>query len=148
MQEDVEGVDPAARPLDAVDVEQPVSMPTGGPPAMAGPVQDGVVETQMVDGRAVVAAVGAFDYLTAPRLREALLDCMDASQRIIVDLSAVSFVDSSALGALVGAQKRLQRESGRLMLVGPSPRVLRTFELAGLTKVFDVVASLEDALRA
>jgi hypothetical protein len=64
---------------------------------------------------------------------------------VVVDLSRVSFIDSSGLGVLVGALKRV-RERGALSLVCPEPRVRRVFEITGLTQVFPMYNGLEEAV--
>jgi anti-sigma B factor antagonist len=99
-------------------------------------------------GPATVLAVrGDIDISTAPRLLEELA-ALDGQARetVILDLTAVSFLDSSALGALVGAQKEIAAAGGRLSVVCSDPKVLRIFSITRLTEVIDVVNSVDDAL--
>jgi anti-sigma B factor antagonist len=101
-----------------------------------------------IRGPATVLSVsGDIDISTAPQLLGALA-ALDGQARaaLILDLSAVAFLDSSALGALVGAQKEIAAEGGRLTVVCSDPKVLRIFSITRLTEVIDVVSSVDDAL--
>jgi anti-sigma B factor antagonist len=86
-----------------------------------------------------VVVSGELDMYTAPRLRQELVGLVSqGTRRVTVDLAAVNFVDSTALGVLVGGLKRLRQLNGDLTLKSPSARTLRVLELTGLTKVFTV----------
>ncbi len=101
-----------------------------------------------VDGVPVVSVVGEIDVATAPRLREHLRDRMDAgSSTVVVDLLDVTFMDSTALGVLVGAVKRCHEAGGELRLVVDQPRILKLFEITGLTDVFSIHSTPEAAGR-
>ena len=98
----------------------------------------------------VVTLRGEIDAYTAPSLRHdfrRLVDDDDATL-VIVDLSAVTFLDSSALGALVGARRRLCAREGRLRIVSPRSPAARIFELTGLDAVFDIYPDRAAALSA
>ena len=97
---------------------------------------------------AVLEPVGELDIQTTGKLREALRDCArDGHTDVVVDLGAVTFMDSSGLGVLVGGLKNARAHHGSLGLVRPSPSVLKILTITGLTKVFEVHDSL-DALLA
>jgi anti-sigma B factor antagonist len=99
------------------------------------------------DGWAVLAVGGEVDVATAPRLRERLIELVnDGQHRIVVDLSAVEFLDSTGLGVLVGALKRVRTHDGDLALVCTESRVLKVFEITGLNKVFAMFASVDEAV--
>ncbi|MCU1350982.1 MAG: anti-sigma factor antagonist [Acidimicrobiales bacterium] len=99
------------------------------------------------DGWAVVAVGGEIDVATAPRLREQLITLVnDGHHRIVVDLGAVDFLDSTGLGVLVGALKRVRTHDGDLALVCDEPRILKVFEITGLTKVFAMYGTVDQAL--
>ena len=66
----------------------------------------------------------------------------------VVDLSDVSFVDSTALGVLVSGVKRLRSAGGDLRLVVTQPRISKVFEITGLNDVFRIYSSAEEAVRA
>ena len=67
--------------------------------------------------------------------------------RMVVDLGRVEFLDSTGLGVLVGAHRRLRARDGSLDLVCPHERLLKVFRITGLDNVFDIHASVEDATR-
>lgn len=96
----------------------------------------------------VVAAGGELDLYTAERLREKLSDVLEqGGRRVLVDLSGVSFMDSTALGVLVGTAKALRSSDGQLVLVADDPRVTRVIEITGLTRVFRIESSLPEAVQ-
>ncbi len=100
-------------------------------------------------GSTVVEAAGELDVYTAPRLRELLLAVQaEGRHRLVVDLEAVTFIDSTGLGVLVGALGRARDAGGDLALACAHERVLRPLRLTGLTEVFAVHSSVEAALGA
>ncbi|WP_435748128.1 STAS domain-containing protein [Nocardioides sp. SYSU DS0663] len=85
---------------------------------------------------AVVQARGEIDLATVGAFRTALQDLMvEGAVQVAVDLSGVSFIDSSALGALVAAHRRARGLGGSLAIAGPQPPVARILELTGLDRV-------------
>ncbi len=98
---------------------------------------------------AVVRVHGEIDVYTAPVLREALDKHVAAGRtRFVVDLSDVSFMDSTALGVLVGRLKIVRTQEGSLRVVVVQERVRRVFAITGLDKVFPIHATVEEALTA
>ena len=105
------------------------------------------LEVSERDGWAVLAVRGEVDVYTAPRFRERLIELVsEGKHRIIVDLEAVDFLDSTGLGVLVGGLKRLRSHDGDLVLVCTQSRILKVFEITGLTKVFSIYDSVDDAV--
>jgi anti-sigma B factor antagonist len=99
------------------------------------------------DGATVLAVRGEVDVYTAPRLREKLVELVSQGKyRIIVDLEGVDFLDSTGLGVLVGGLKRLRSHDGDLTLVCTQHRILKVFEITGLTKVFAIHSTVDDAV--
>lgn len=96
----------------------------------------------------MVSVSGELDLYVEDELREAL-DAADllAVQIVIVDLSGAAFMDSTALGVLVGAAKRRRRDDGELILVSNAHRTNRVLEIAGLDKVLHVYPTLYEALQ-
>jgi anti-sigma B factor antagonist len=87
----------------------------------------------------VVEAAGELDVNTAPELRERLAGLIgEGSRAILIELSGVTFVDSTALSVLVSALKRLRQADGDLQLASPTPSVRRVFEITGLTRLFTI----------
>jgi anti-sigma B factor antagonist len=86
---------------------------------------------------------------TAPTLRECLFTLSEQGRpRAVVDLEAVEFLDSTALGVLVGAHKRFVQGGGGLVLVCTTARILRVLEVTGLARVFTVHDSVDAAVAA
>lgn len=99
------------------------------------------------NGYAILAVRGEVDVYTAPRLRERLVELVSQGKhQIIVDLEGVDFLDSTGLGVLVGGLKRLRSHDGELMLVCTQHRILKVFEITGLTKVFSIHDSVDAAV--
>jgi anti-sigma B factor antagonist len=99
------------------------------------------------NGVAVLAVKGEVDVYTAPRLREKLVELVtQGKHRIVVDLEGVEFLDSTGLGVLVGGLKRVRSHNGDLGLVCTQHRILKVFEITGLTKVFSIHDSVDDAV--
>ena len=97
----------------------------------------------------VLAVGGEVDVATAPRLREQLISLVnDGHHRIVVDLDGVDFIDSTGLGVLIGALKRVRGHDGDLALVCTEPSVLKVFEITGLLGVFGVHDSVDSAITA
>ena len=95
----------------------------------------------------ILAVKGEVDVYTAPRLREKLVELVSAGNlKIIVNLEGVDFLDSTGLGVLVGGLKRLRSNEGQLGLVCTQARILKVFEITGLTKVFDIYDSVDAAV--
>ena len=83
---------------------------------------------------------------TAPQLRECLQRVIAQGEpTIVLDLLGVTFLDSTALGVLVGALKRCREAGGDLHIVVADPRIMKIFEITGLTNVFTIVDSLHAA---
>jgi anti-sigma B factor antagonist len=98
---------------------------------------------------AVLQVAGEIDAYTAPMLREQLRElAAKGAVHLIADLSQVSFLDSTGLGVLVGALKRLREAGGSLTLMIIAPRILRLFQITGLTKVFAIHPSVTGAITA
>ena len=101
------------------------------------------------NGFTVLSVRGEVDVYTAPRLREKLVELVsEGKYRIVVDLEGVDFLDSTGLGVLVGGLKRLRSHDGDLTLVCTQHRILKVFEITGLTKVFVIHESVDAATSA
>jgi anti-sigma B factor antagonist len=95
----------------------------------------------------VFELAGSLDLATAPTVRAALIEAADrGDHRFVVDLNRVEFLDSTGLGALIGAQRRAKEEGGEIRLAVPDGQILRLLRITGLLKIFSVYPTLEDAL--
>src|SRR5947207_6895538 len=87
------------------------------------------LSTRTVAGHKVLEVGGEIDVYTAPQLRERLISMVESGdRRVVVDLARAEFLDSTGLGGLVGALKRLRRGEGELSLVesqGPAGNIAR-----------------------
>ncbi len=98
---------------------------------------------------AVVAPRGELDLAVADRLRRTLTDLVDRGKsRIVIDLAAVPYLDSSGLGALVATMKHTRAAGGELRLCGLQADVRTLFELTRLIRVMDIHATRQEALAA
>jgi anti-sigma B factor antagonist len=93
------------------------------------------------DGTWILAVAGEIDVATSPELRRELHQLADREPAsLVLDLSAVTFIDSSGLGVLVGALKRLREEDRGdiLVLEGLQEPVRKVFDITGLTDLFRI----------
>ena len=105
------------------------------------------LSTRTEGDRTVVEVGGEIDVYTAPRLREQLVDLVaDGKYHLVVDMERVDFLDSTGLGVLVGGLKRVRAHDGSLRLVCTQERILKIFRITGLTKVFPIHASVDEAV--
>jgi anti-sigma B factor antagonist len=99
------------------------------------------------DSRGLVVLKGEVDIYTAPRFKEDLLALIDeGATDILVDLTQVEFIDSTALGVLIGGVKRLHPLQGHLLVIADSRPVLKILSITGLDKVVSVFPDREKAL--
>jgi anti-sigma B factor antagonist len=95
----------------------------------------------------VVAPSGPVDASSAPRLGRRLLALVDAGARaLVIDLSRVSFMDSTGIGVLLNALRRMTQRNGLLLLIAPAEHLRRPFEVTGLARRFRLFDSRADAL--
>ncbi|CAM5740341.1 Anti-sigma factor antagonist OS=Streptomyces alboniger OX=132473 GN=CP975_14040 PE=3 SV=1 [Streptomyces alboniger] len=100
-----------------------------------------------VDGIPVVTVRGEVDHTVKDMLSQALLSCNGAMlPRTVVDLSGVTFKDSSGINVLIAGHQATSDAHGWLRLAGPQPSVLRLIELVGLDQVIACHPTVEKAL--
>ncbi len=111
------------------------------------PHEDLSLHVHVVDGLHVFGLGGSLDIATSPTVRAALSEASErGDHRLIVDLTDVEFLDSTGLGALIGAQRRAKEFDGEVRLVAKEGQILRLLRITGLLKVFSVYATLADAV--
>jgi anti-sigma B factor antagonist len=94
----------------------------------------------------VLSLTGDIDIHTAPELRDRLAQLhSDGAADVVVDLSAVNFLDSSALGAFVAAHHELAEKGGSLKLAAPRSHVLKVFQITRLAEVIPLFESVDEA---
>ncbi len=100
------------------------------------------------DGTVIVSLAGELDLYNAHEVREALLEvCAESPIRLVIDLSGVKFIDSTALGVLIEARTKLANRRG-FLLAAPGLETRRALEISGLDRHFAVHDSLDEALAA
>jgi anti-sigma B factor antagonist len=88
---------------------------------------------------ATVVVRGEIDLATQAEFRAVLSDLVVSGQvNLTIDLSGVDFIDSTGLGALIGARRRVHAFNGSLCLREPSEQVMKVFAVTGLNRVFDI----------
>ena len=107
-----------------------------------------VLAVETIEDGCIVRLAGELDLYNAPKVREALIEAAaDGPQRVIVDLSEVEFIDSTALGVLIEARTRLPNRNG-FVLAAPRLETRRALEISGLDRHFAVHDTLDEALAA
>lgn len=97
----------------------------------------------------VISLIGEADVSTAARMREELVRAVgEGGPAYVVDLTRVPFLDSTALGVLVGRLKAVRSAGGDLVLVTSDQRLLRNFAITGLDKVFRIFPGVDEATAA
>jgi len=114
------------------------SQPTSGP--------FGIFRREVDQRTSVISIEGELDLATAPRLKWMLTDALQAGhEKLVVDLSLTTFMDSTALGVLVGVDRSLGVDM-RMAIVCARPNVLKIFELSGLDEMFVIFSTVDEAL--
>ena len=110
--------------------------------------EDPILSVEQQGDACVVKLAGELDLYNAPRVREALAEaCKNAPARVVVDLSEVEFIDSTALGVLIEARTRLDNRRA-FLLAAPGLETRRALEISGLDRHFTVHDSVSEALVA
>ena len=108
-----------------------------------------LVTSVRVEGNAVVAALrGEIDLHNSPELRGVLLELIDQHKpmRLVLNLSQVPYMDSSAIAVLVESLQKIRKTQGRILLTDLQPRVKGLLEIARLDSIFIVAKDEADAL--
>jgi anti-sigma B factor antagonist len=104
-------------------------------------------QDKWVDGCALVRPEGDLDVFTVAPFRRALAE-LAGSGRLIIDLSAVVFIDSAGLGALIGGIRGTREQGGQVVVACSRPGLVRVLRSTGLDKMVTVTASVAEAARA
>jgi anti-anti-sigma factor len=114
----------------------------------AGLRKDPVLGTERNGEACVVKLGGELDLYNAHQVRKALFDAAaDSPQRIVVDLTEVEFIDSTALGVLIEARTKLDNRRA-FLLAAPGLETRRALEISGLDRHFAVYETVPAALEA
>lgn len=97
----------------------------------------------------VLELSGDLDAFTCGKLRDAIVELLDdGSRKIIISMSKIKYIDSSGLGTLVGGLRRINEQGGALALFGASAQVRKVFLITGLSKVFPLYETQDEAISA
>jgi anti-sigma B factor antagonist len=95
----------------------------------------------------LVELIGEVDVYSAPQAKQAMHELIDGgATHLLIDLTATDYLDSTAMGALVGVMKRLSETGGWVRLIAPKPRIRRLFEITRLDQILPIFDSEEQAL--
>ena len=109
--------------------------------------EDLSIHVRVSGGMHVFELTGSLDIATAPTVRAELLEASErGDHRLVVDLTKLEFLDSTGLGALIGAQRRANEVGGELRLVVKEGQIVRLMRITGLLKIFAVYPTLDDAV--
>jgi anti-sigma B factor antagonist len=113
-------------------------------------IRDETMDDAVAGGVGVVAAGGEIDYAVSPLLHEHIARYINAGTRhLLIDLSAATFIDSTAIGVMMGAVGSLHEAcSGRLAAVCVHGNVLKILEISGLQAAIAIYSTREEALSA
>jgi anti-sigma B factor antagonist len=107
-----------------------------------------VLGSEEIGNAHVIRLGGELDLYNADPVRDALFAaCNGGPERIVVDLSEVAFMDSTALGVLIEARTKLENRKA-FILAAPGLETKRALQISGLDRHFAVYDSVEDALSA
>jgi len=97
---------------------------------------------------ALVVLSGEMDIVSKTAFADAMSDLEAASpDAVVIDLGALTFIDSSGINALVQAARTIEERGGRTVLAAPVPHVLRVFDITHVGDVVSIASSREDAMR-
>jgi anti-sigma B factor antagonist len=97
----------------------------------------------------VIKLQGEVDLYAAPELKDHVNRAIESGKnKLVLDLSEATFIDSTTLGILVSGMKRLRPRGGMLAVLCPDPTMARIFDITGLNRMFSVHDTLEGALAA
>lgn len=101
------------------------------------------------DGICILELSGEVDVYTSPMVKDKLQALIESDRyRIVVNLKDVRYIDSTGLGILIGALKRVREHNGSVNLVITNPQTRKVFEITGLVKIFGIFDTEEQAVSA
>ena len=120
---------------------------TPGPTRLRRMAIEFSIEDRQVGDVHVVSVAGEVDLFTAPEFKQRVMAPIGAGiDHVVVDLMETTFIDSSSLGVLIGAHRRLKSRGGRLVVACREEAIIKTFRITGLDTVFTLTDSVEAAI--
>ena len=106
-----------------------------------------LTDESLTESTHLIAVRGEVHVSTAPEFSERLNEAIATGKTgVVIDMSAVEFIDSTGLSVLLNALRRVTRQQGRLALVVSNPTVLRLFEITRLDSTFDIAPTRQEAI--
>ena len=103
----------------------------------------------VLDKAHVVEVQGEIDVYASPRVKEMINELIEQGRfNLIIDLEGVRYIDSTGLGVLIGALKKVREHEGRILLICTNPQIKKIFNITGLVKIFEIYKDEEEALKA
>ena len=102
------------------------------------------IQTEQADGYILCRPVGELDAFTVSQFRQALAE-LAATPRLLIDMSAVPFVDSAGLGALIGGIRRARELGGDVTVACNRPTLIRLLRTTGFDRIVIVAETVEEA---
>lgn len=101
------------------------------------------------DGIQSIEIHGEIDVYTSPKVKEMITELIEKQNfNLIINLEGVRYIDSTGLGVLIGALKKVREKDGCINLVCNNPQIKKIFNITGLVKIFGIFKDEEEALKA
>ncbi|MBP2032478.1 stage II sporulation protein AA (anti-sigma F factor antagonist) [Clostridium algifaecis] len=106
------------------------------------------LEFEVKNDKLIVHMIGELDHHSAEEVRNKIDDRLDRDNfnKLILDFSSVSFMDSSGIGVVIGRYKKLNSKAGSICIARVNDSVKRVFELSGMFKIIKLYDSVEQAV--
>ncbi|MBI2264755.1 MAG: STAS domain-containing protein [Armatimonadetes bacterium] len=96
-----------------------------------------------------VAVTGEIDVYTSPKLKEHITELIEKGHyNLVINLEGVRYIDSTGLGVLIGALKKVRDHNGSINLICTNPQIKKIFNITGLVKIFGIFKAEEEAVKA
>lgn len=109
-----------------------------------------MISRKLLEGEVMVLdLLGEIDVLTAPKIKDEVTNLVrEGFGRVLISLERVGYIDSSGLGVLLGALKKIREINGHMCLVCSNPQIMKIFDITGLTNVFEICKCDEDGIES
>jgi anti-sigma B factor antagonist len=104
------------------------------------------VETKQIKNSHIISVQGEIDVYTSPRVKETINELIEKENyNLIINLEEVRYIDSTGLGVLIGALKKVREHNGSINLICTNPQIKKIFNITGLVKIFGIFKNEEEA---
>jgi len=103
--------------------------------------------SETTDGFVICRPVGELDAFTVSQFRQSLAD-LASSERLVIDMSGIPFVDSAGLGALIGGIRRTRELGGDVAVACDRPTLVRLLRTTGFDRIVSVTETVQEAMAA